>query len=92
MRQTSLWFEPEACLFHQKTLEQMDVALRKQFERCRMIGPTVLGFCSARAGETSAKQYAQREGIEATFSTSVCTPSTCAVRATLAPIRPIYNM
>ena len=30
-----------------QTLEQMDVALRKQFERCGMIGPTVLGFCSA---------------------------------------------
>ena len=29
------------------TLEQMDEALRKQFERCGMIGPTVLGFCSA---------------------------------------------
>jgi aryl carrier-like protein len=30
-----------------QTLEQMDEALRKQFERCGMIGPTVLGFCSA---------------------------------------------
>src|SRR6266849_5903215 len=29
------------------TLEQMDEALRKQIERCGMIGPTVLGFCSA---------------------------------------------
>ncbi len=29
------------------TLEQMDEALRKQFERCGLIGPTVLGFCSA---------------------------------------------
>ena len=30
-----------------QTLEQKDEALRKQFERCGMIGPTVLGFCSA---------------------------------------------
>jgi hypothetical protein len=30
-----------------QTLEQRDEALRKQFERCGMIGPTVLGFCSA---------------------------------------------
>jgi hypothetical protein len=30
-----------------QTLGQMDEALRKQFERCGMIGPTVLGFCSA---------------------------------------------
>lgn len=30
-----------------QTLEQMGEALRKQFERCGMIGPTVLGFCSA---------------------------------------------
>ena len=30
-----------------QTLEHMDEALRKQFERCGMIGPTVLGFCSA---------------------------------------------
>jgi len=30
-----------------QTLEQMDAALRVQFERCGMIGPTVLGFCSA---------------------------------------------
>jgi hypothetical protein len=30
-----------------QTLEQMDEALRKQFERCGMIGPTALGFCSA---------------------------------------------
>jgi hypothetical protein len=30
-----------------QTLEQGDEALRKQFERCGMIGPTVLGFCSA---------------------------------------------
>jgi hypothetical protein len=30
-----------------QTLEQMDEALRTQFERCGMIGPTVLGFCSA---------------------------------------------
>jgi hypothetical protein len=29
-----------------QTLEQGDEALRKQFERCGMIGPTVLGFCS----------------------------------------------
>lgn len=28
-------------------LAQMDEALRAQFERCGMIGPTVLGFCSA---------------------------------------------
>lgn len=28
-------------------LEQMDEMLRKQFERCGMIGPTALGFCSA---------------------------------------------
>ncbi len=30
-----------------QTLEQKDEALRNQFERCGMIGPTVLGFCSA---------------------------------------------
>jgi hypothetical protein len=30
-----------------QTLEHMDEALRKQFERCGLIGPTVLGFCSA---------------------------------------------
>jgi hypothetical protein len=30
-----------------QTLEQKDEALRKQFERCGMLGPTVLGFCSA---------------------------------------------
>jgi hypothetical protein len=30
-----------------QTLEQGEEALRKQFERCGMIGPTVLGFCSA---------------------------------------------
>ena len=30
-----------------QTLEQMDEALRKQFERCGLLGPTVLGFCSA---------------------------------------------
>ncbi|GHO43193.1 hypothetical protein [Ktedonospora formicarum] len=30
-----------------QTLEQMDEALRTQFERCGLIGPTVLGFCSA---------------------------------------------
>jgi hypothetical protein len=30
-----------------QTLEHMDEALRKQFERCGMIGPTALGFCSA---------------------------------------------
>jgi hypothetical protein len=30
-----------------QTLSHMDSALRKQFERCGMIGPTVLGFCSA---------------------------------------------
>jgi hypothetical protein len=30
-----------------QTLEHMDEALRKQFERSGMIGPTVLGFCSA---------------------------------------------
>jgi hypothetical protein len=30
-----------------QTLEQKDEALRRQFERCGMIGPTVLGFCSA---------------------------------------------
>jgi hypothetical protein len=30
-----------------QTLEQKDEVLRKQFERCGMIGPTVLGFCSA---------------------------------------------
>jgi hypothetical protein len=30
-----------------QTLEQMDEALRKQFEQVGMIGPTVLGFCSA---------------------------------------------
>jgi hypothetical protein len=30
-----------------QTLSQMDEALRKQFERCGMIGPTVLGFCGA---------------------------------------------
>jgi hypothetical protein len=29
------------------TLEQMDEVLRTQFERCGLIGPTVLGFCSA---------------------------------------------
>ena len=29
------------------TLEQMDEALRTQFERSGLIGPTVLGFCSA---------------------------------------------
>ena len=30
-----------------QTLEQMDEALRKQFEHYGMIGPTVLGYCSA---------------------------------------------
>jgi hypothetical protein len=30
-----------------ETLSQVDDALRKQFERCGMVGPTVLGFCSA---------------------------------------------
>jgi hypothetical protein len=30
-----------------QTLEQGDEALRKQFERCGTIGPTVLGYCSA---------------------------------------------
>lgn len=30
-----------------QTIEQKDEALRKQFERCGMIGPTALGFCSA---------------------------------------------
>ncbi len=30
-----------------QTLEQKDEALRNQFERCGMLGPTVLGFCSA---------------------------------------------
>src|SRR5260370_33462967 len=30
-----------------QTLEQGEDALRKHFERCGMIGPTVLGFCSA---------------------------------------------
>ena len=30
-----------------QTLEQMDETLRTQFERCGMIGPTVLGFCGA---------------------------------------------
>ena len=30
-----------------QTLEQMDEALRKQFEQIGIIGPTVLGFCSA---------------------------------------------
>jgi aryl carrier-like protein len=30
-----------------QTLEHMDEALRTQFERCGLIGPTVLGFCSA---------------------------------------------
>lgn len=30
-----------------QTLEQMDEMLRTQFERCGMIGPTALGFCSA---------------------------------------------
>ena len=30
-----------------QTLEQMDETLRTQFERCGMVGPTVLGFCSA---------------------------------------------
>jgi hypothetical protein len=30
-----------------KMLEHMDEALRKQFERSGLIGPTVLGFCSA---------------------------------------------
>lgn len=30
-----------------QTLEQMDEALRKAFEQWGMIGPTVLGFCSA---------------------------------------------
>jgi transposase len=39
-----------------------------------------------------AKQYAQREGIEATISTSAFAPLTCAVRATLALTKPIYNM
>ena len=30
-----------------QTLKQKDEALRKQFERCGMLGPTVLGFCAA---------------------------------------------
>jgi hypothetical protein len=30
-----------------QTLEHMDEALRTQFAQCGMIGPTVLGFCSA---------------------------------------------
>jgi hypothetical protein len=32
-----------------QTLAHMDEALRKQFEHCGMIGPTVLGFCSVGA-------------------------------------------